>query len=283
MLHPAGAAVATGGAVVPRAFGSDPSRNVSLRAAGAGTYLRALDLARVGAAVAGGPLRHLGATAPDPVAVLVGADQHPAGGFFLDLRYGRPLLAHGGGHGAYGSAWIVDPGEGWSAAALFNHPAGYALDLAATLLGQARGRDPLRRRPAPAPGWYVNPYAGAAQVADGELSLNGRPVRARCAADGDGIVVNATTIVIGALPYDPIAAPAAPAAPALAGTYVSDEDEITVEVGSGAGGAPAVRSARRGESPAVALAPTVLASDLGVLELRGDDLVAGGAYRFARV
>ena len=123
---------------------------------------------------------------------------------------------------------------------------------------------------------------GVAEVADGELRLNGRPVRARCVADGDGVVVNATTIVIGALPYDPIAAPDAVAAAALAGTYVRDEDELTVALGGGDGGAPAVRSDRRGASPAVVLAPTALASDLGVLELRGDVLVAGGAYLFTR-
>jgi hypothetical protein len=42
--------------------------------------------------------------------VLAAADQHQAGGFFVDERYDRRLLAHGGGSGAYGSAWIVDGG-----------------------------------------------------------------------------------------------------------------------------------------------------------------------------
>jgi hypothetical protein len=55
-------------------------------------------------------------------------------------------------------------------------------------------------------------------------------------------------------------------------------DNLTVE----AGATPTVRSARRGESPAVALTPSTLATDLGVLELRGDALVAGGAYPFTR-
>jgi hypothetical protein len=181
---------------------------------------------------------------------------------------------------AAGSAWIVDPEDAWSAAALFTHPAGYGLDLAATLLGVEPGRDPVRDRPTPATGWYVNPYAGLAQVAaGGELRLNGRSVRARCVADGAGVVVNATRIVIGAMPYDPIAPPDAVPDPSLAGTYTSAEDEITVDVGSGRA---AVRSARRGESPAVAMTPTALATDLGVLELRNDDLIAGSAYLFRR-
>jgi CubicO group peptidase (beta-lactamase class C family) len=282
VLEPAGAGVSTDPApVVAPAFGQATGGNASLRAAGGGTYLHAVDLARVGSALAAGPLRGLGAASTTPDAVLAAADQHPAGGFFLDFRYGRPLLAHGGGSGAYGSAWIVDPEGGWSAAALFTHPVGYGLDLAATLLGVERGRDPLRHRPTPATGWYVNPYAGLAQVAaGGELHLNGRPVRARCVADGAGVVVNATRIVISALPYDPIAPPHELPDPSLAGTYTSAEDEITVDVGSGGA---AVRSARRGGSPAVALTPTALATDLGVLELRNDALIAGGAYRFPRV
>jgi CubicO group peptidase (beta-lactamase class C family) len=302
VLDPAGAEVTTDAgipgaaspsSVVAPAFGRSPGGNASLRAAGGGTVLRAVDLARVGAALAGGALRELGVLRTEPDAVLAGTDQHPAGGFFLDLRYGRPLLAHGGGHGAYGSAWIVDPTGGWSAVALFNHPAGYGLDVAATVLGQERGRDPLRSRPVPAAGWYLNPYAGVAQVTGDELRLNGRSVRARCVADGDGIVVNPTRIVIGALPYDPIAPPDAVAAPALAGTYTSDEDELTIALEAEAGPAAGshltggvtatVRSQRRGDSPAVVLAPTTLASDHGVLELRGDDLVVGGAYRLTRI
>ena len=38
----------------------------------------------------------------------------------------------------------------------------------------------------------------------------------------------------------------------------------------------------RRSPPAVALTPTTIATDFGVLELRGDDLVAGGAYPFTR-
>jgi len=92
-------------------------------------------------------------------------------------------------------------------------------------------------------------------------------------------VVNATRIVIGSLPYDPIAPPGEVAPdPGWAGTYTAPWDELTVTLD----GTPTVRSARRGESPAVALTPAMLASDLGVLELRGDELVAGGAYPFAR-
>ncbi|HEY7070083.1 MAG TPA: serine hydrolase domain-containing protein [Acidimicrobiales bacterium] len=259
-----------------------PSPGVALRAAGSGIRLRALDLARAGAALARGPLQGL-ATAPDvPVARLAaGAGQHLGGGFFVDDRYGRRLLAHGGGgEGGHGSAWVVDPDAGWSAAALFDHPAGYALDVAAAVTGRDRGADPLRpERAAAAPGWYVNAYAGVAEVREGELRLNGRPVPARCAADGSGIVVNTTRIVIGSLPYDPIPPPGRVVAdPRWAGTYTAPWDDLTVTVD----GVPTVRSARRGESPAVALTPTTLASDLGVLELRGDELVAGRAYLFAR-
>ncbi len=255
----------------------------SLRAAGSGIWLRALDLARTGAALARGPLGGLGTAAAVPVAGLAtGAGQHPGGGFFVDDRYGRRLLAHGGGQGAYGSAWIVDPDEGWSAAALFDHPAGYGLDLPAAVTGQDRGADPLRPDRAtvtPAPGWYLNAYAGVAVLDAGEVRLNGRPVPARVAADGAGITVNATRIVIGSLPYDPIPAPGdVRPDPRLAGTFAAPWDELSVELD----GAPTVRSARRGPSPAVVLTPTTLASDLGVLELRGDDLVAGGAYPFTR-
>ena len=255
---------------------------VALRAAGSGIRLRALDLARAGVALARGPLRGLGTAPGVPVARLAaGAGQHPGGGFFVDDRYGTRLLAHGGGgEGGHGSAWVVDPEAGWSAAALFSHPAGYALDVAAAVTGRQRGADPLRpERIAAAPGWYVNAYAGVAEVREDELRLNGRPVPARCAADGAGIVVNATRIVIGSLPYDPIAPPGEVAPdPGWAGTYTAPWDELTVTLD----GTPTVRSARRGESPAVALTPAMLASDLGVLELRGDELVAGGAYPFAR-
>jgi hypothetical protein len=199
----------------------------------------------------------------------------------VDDRYGRRLLMHGGGAaGGHGSAWAVDPEEGWSAAALFNHPAGYALDVAAAVTGRDRGPDPLRPERVPgAPGWYVNAYAGVAEVRDGALRLNNRPVRARCAADGAGIVVNATQMVIGSLPYDPIAPPGdVTVDPALAGTFTAPWDDLTVSLD----GAPAVHSTLRGESPAVVLTPTTLASDLGVLELRGDELIAGRAYAFAR-
>jgi hypothetical protein len=186
----------------------------------------------------------------------------------------------GGGAGGHGSAWAVDPEEGWSAAALFNHPAGYALDVAAAVTGRDRGPDPLRPERVPgAPGWYVNAYAGVAEVRDGALRLNNRPVRAQCAADGAGIVVNATQMVIGSLPYDPIAPPGdVTVDPALAGTFTAPWDDLTVSLD----GAPAVHSTLRGESPAVVLTPTTLASDLGVLELRGDELIAGRAYAFAR-
>jgi hypothetical protein len=176
----------------------------------------------------------------------------------------------------------VDPDEGWSAAALFDHPAGYGLELPAAVTGQDRGADPLRPDRAtvtPAPGWYLNAYAGVAVLDAGEVRLNGRPVPARVAADGAGITVNATRIVIGSLPYDPIPAPGdVRPDPRLAGTFAAPWDELSVE----GDGAPTVRSARRGPSPAVVLTPTTLASDLGVLELRGDDLVAGGAYPFTR-
>jgi hypothetical protein len=258
------------------------SPSVSLRAAGSGIRLRALDLARAGVALARGPLAGLGTARQIPTARLAaGAGQHPGGGFFVDDRYGRRLLAHGGGgDGAHGSAWVVDPEEGWSAAALFNHPAGYALDVPAAVTGQDRDRDPLRPPRAPAaPGWYLNAYAGVAEVHAGEVRLNGRAVPARCAADGRGIVVNATRIVIGSLPYDRVPPPGDVAVdPGLAGTFTAPWDDLTLEVGA----TPTVRSARRGESPAVALTPTTLATDLGVLELRGDDLVAGGAYPFTR-
>lgn len=270
VLGPAGAAVEA------------PSPSVSLRAAGSGIRLRALDLARIGSALIRGPPAGLGTAPVVPTARLAaGAGQHPGGGFFVDDRYGRRLLAHGGGgDGGHGSAWVVDPEEGWSAAALFNHPAGYGLDVPAAVTGQDRGADPLRPPRAPAaPGWYLNAYAGVAEVHADGVRLNGRAVPARCAADGRGIVVNATRIVIGALPYDRIPPPGDVAVdPGLAGTFTAPWDDLTVETGA----TPKVRSARRGESSAVALTPTTLATDLGVLELRGDDLVAAGAYPFAR-
>jgi len=270
VLGPAGAAMEA------------PSDSVALRAAGSGIRLRALDLARAGVALARGPLAGLGTAGHIPTARLAaGAGQHPGGGFFVDDRYGRRLLAHGGGgEGGHGSAWVVDPEEGWSAAALFTHPAGYALDVPAAVTGQDRDADPLRPPRAPAaPGWYLNAYAGVAEVRVGEARLNGRAVPARCAADGRGIVVNATRIVIGSLPYDRIPPPGGVAVdPGLAGTFTAPWDDLTIE----AGATLTVRSARRGESPAVALTPTTLATDLGVLELRGDDLVAGGAYPFTR-
>jgi len=259
-----------------------PTPSVSLRAAGSGIRLRALDLARVGAALARGPLAGLGTAPVIPAARLAaGAGQHPGGGFFVDDRYGRRLLAHGGGDGGHGSAWVVDPEEGWSAAALFNHPAGYGLDLPAAVTGQDRGADPLRPPRAPAaPGWYLNAYAGVAEVHADGVRLNGRAVPARCAADGRGIVVNATRIVIGSLPYDRIPPPGDVAVdPDLAGTFTAPWDDLRVEPGATC---PTVHSTRRGESPAVALTPTTLATDLGVLKLRGDDLVAGGAYPFSR-
>jgi CubicO group peptidase (beta-lactamase class C family) len=281
ILGPAGATVTTDRAgVAGPAFGDSGPPNDSLRAAGAGTYLRALDLARVGAALVAGPLAGRGLAPGEPVALLTAADQHQAGGFFVDERYGRRLLAHGGGSGAYGSAWIVDPVDGWSAAALFNHPAGYGLDLPRALTGQRAGADPLARPgPGPAAGWYLNPYGGLAEVRSGEVvAVNGRPVPARSACDAGGLVVNRTSIVIGALPYEPAEPPAADADPGLAGTWACELDELTVELGP----APIVRSARRGESPAVALTGGGLASDHGVLRCFGDDLVVGGAYRFAR-
>ena len=280
VLGPAGAAVTTDRAgVAAPAFGVQGPPNASLRAAGAGTYLRALDLARVGAALAG-PLAGLGWAPEAPVAVLPASDQHPAGGFFVDDRYGRRLMAHGGGSGAYGSAWIVDPVGGWSAAALFNHPAGYGLDVPRAVTGRPRGDDPLARpgRP-PAAGWYGNPYAGVAEIRGGAVvGVNGRAVPARCGTDAGGLAVNRTSIVIGALPYDRVPAPVVDPDPGLAGTWTSELDELTVELGA----APTVRSARRGESPAVALSAGTLACDHGVLQREGDELVAGGAYRFAR-
>jgi CubicO group peptidase (beta-lactamase class C family) len=283
VLAPAGAEVATAGpTLAPPAVGAPPRANSSLRAAGGGIHLRALDLARTGAALAGGALRGLGwpGEAPAPTAALVAAGQHPAGGFNVDDRYGRRLLAHGGGHGAFGSAWIVDPDEGWSAAALFNHPAGHGLDLPAAVVGQARGHDPLRRAgPPPAPGWYLNAYAGVAEVAGGECRLNGRAVPGALADDGVGLVLNRTQVLIGALPYDTIRPPAASPAPELAGTWRSEHDELVVALD---GGGPTVTSAARGESPALAVTPTTLACDHGVAELAGDALVLGGAYRFAR-
>ncbi len=281
VLGPAGAAVTTErSGVAGPAFGVPGPPNASLRATGAGTYLRALDLARVGAALAAGPLAGLGLAPDAPVAVLPASDQHPAGGFFLDDRYGRRLLAHGGGSGAYGSAWVVDPEGGWSAAALFNHPAGYGLDVPRAVTGQPRGDDPRARpgRP-PAAGWYLNPYGGLVEVRGGAVvAVNGRAVAARCGTDAGGLVVNRTQIVIGALPYERVPPPAGGPDPGLAGTWASELDELTVQLAP----APTVSSARRGESPAVALDAGTLACDHGVLRLRGDELVAGAAYRFAR-
>jgi hypothetical protein len=155
-----------------------------------------------------------------------------------------------------------------------------ALDVPTAVTVQDRDADPLRPPRAPAaPGWYLNAYPGVAEVHDGDVRLNGRAMPARCAADGRGIVVNATRIVIGSLPHDRIPPPGDVTVDrGTAGTFTAPWDDLTVETGA----TPTVRSARRGESPAVALTATTVATDLGVLELRGDDLVAGGAYPFAR-
>ena len=112
----------------------------------------------------------------EPATRLAGPE-HPAAGWTVRHDRGRRLLTTGGGYGSYGASAAVDLDTGQAVWALFNHPAGYALDVAGLLDGVGPpGPDPLARTTTPpAPGAYVNPFGGLLQIdATGRTTINGR-------------------------------------------------------------------------------------------------------------
>ena len=70
----------------------------------------------------------------EPATRLAGPE-HPAAGWTVRHDRGRRLLTTGGGYGSYGASAAVDLDTGQAVWALFNHPAGYALDVAGLLDG----------------------------------------------------------------------------------------------------------------------------------------------------
>jgi len=134
--------------------------------------------------------------------------RHYGLGLVIEHWTGRTLLAHGGGLGRFGSAFVVDPQARAAAAFLFDDPRGYGVSPHAILdAALARETRPLEPRPSNFD-WraYLGTYSNGATLSDeaGGLVLDWKGQRTPLTAADDRLFAGPGRISVGLLPGEPV-------------------------------------------------------------------------------
>jgi CubicO group peptidase (beta-lactamase class C family) len=133
--------------------------------------------------------------------------RHYGLGLVIERWERRTLLAHGGGLGQFGSAFVVDPEARAAVAFLFDHPSGYTASPHA-ILDAALARETRPREPRPAMvDWrqYLGRYSNGAVLSEegGNPVVQWKDRRTQLAPLDDRLFAGPGRLSVGLLPGEP--------------------------------------------------------------------------------